>query len=243
MNRQARTHVQVDEPAAAMAIRPWLASRMVGDLDPKATVRLGYDSASRLYRGDDDFPERYSPWIARLAEELSSGGHLLDLGCGCGVPLARELSHRGIAVTGVDISEVQIARARELVPNATFIVADATVVTFTPARFDAVCSLYALIHLPQDEQRLVIDRIGQWLKPGGLFLATVGHTAWTGEQASWLGGSAPMWWSHPDEATYRTWIEAAGMTVQDQRFIADGLSGHTLFIATRPKHSSTNLSP
>jgi SAM-dependent methyltransferase len=93
-----------------------------------------------------------------------------------------ELSRRSIAVTGVDISEIQIARARELVPNATFIVADASAVNFAPASFDAVSTLYALITSLMTIQRLVIDRIGQRLKPGGLFLATVGHTAWTGEQ-------------------------------------------------------------
>ena len=204
---------------------------MAGDLDPKTIVRLGYDSASRLYRDDDDFPSAYAPWIARLSEAVPPGGQLLDLGCGCGVPVARELARRGVAVTGIDISEVQIARARELVPNACFMEADACDVNFAPSTFDAVCSLYTLIHLPQDEQRLVIERIGQWLKPAGLFLATVGHLAWTGAQDNWLGGTAPMWWNHPNAATYREWVEAAGMTVLDQRFIPDGASGHTLILA------------
>ncbi len=147
------------------------------------------------------------------------------------MPVARELASRGVAVTGIDISEVQIARARELVPNACFIEADACDVNFAPSTFDAVCSLYTLIHLPQDEQRLVIERIGQWLKPAGLFLATVGHLAWTGSQDNWLGSTAPMWWNHPNAATYREWVEAAGMTVLDQRFIPDGASGHTLILA------------
>jgi SAM-dependent methyltransferase len=216
-----------------------LAVLVVDDLDPKAVVRSGYDRASWLYRGDDDFPQPYAPWIARLAEEVPSGGQLLDLGCGCGVPLAREMARRGIGVTGVDISEIQIARARELVPNATFIEADACDVDFDSAAFDAICSLYTLIHLPHDEQRLVIERIGRWLKPGGILLATVGHTAWTGTQDNWLGGSAPMWWSHPDQATYRTWIESAGLTVLDQQFIPDGPSGHTLFIAKVTQSGST----
>jgi SAM-dependent methyltransferase len=205
----------------------------MADPDAKAIVRLGYDSVSLRYRGDDDFPEPYVGWIARLAESTSPGGRLLDLGCGCGVPVARELSRVGVAVTGVDISEVQIDRARQLVPAATFVVGDVADISFAPASFAAICSLYALIHLPQDEQGRVIERIGQWLEPGGLFLATVGHTAWTGEQDRWLGGSASMWWSHPDEATYRGSIESAGLEIHDQQFIADGSSGHTLFAARR----------
>ena len=206
----------------------------MGDLDAKRTVRLGYDSASLLYRGDDDFPEPYAEWIARLIQSAPSGAQLLDLGCGCGVPVARELSRHGTVVTGVDISDVQIARARRLVPGATFVAADIAEVSFALASFEAVCSFYALIHLPHDEQRRVIDRIGQWLKPGGVFMATVGHTAWTGEEPRWLGGDAAMWWSHPGETTYRSWIESAGMEVHEQLFIPEGSSGHTLFVAARP---------
>ncbi len=43
------------------------------------------------------------------------GSDRLDLGCGCGTPGARLLSER-FRVTGVDISDVQIERARALVP-------------------------------------------------------------------------------------------------------------------------------
>jgi 2-polyprenyl-3-methyl-5-hydroxy-6-metoxy-1,4-benzoquinol methylase len=205
----------------------------VGDVDPKQIVRLGYDSASLLYRGDDDYPAQYADWIARLQQGVLRGARLLDLGCGCGVPVAKELARHGASVTGVDISDVQIARARRLVPGATFLAADIAEISFAPASFDAVCSFYSLIHLPHDEQRQLIDRIGQWLKSGGMFIATVGHTAWTGEEARWLGGDAAMWWSHPAETTYRSWIESAGMEIHDQLFVPEGSSGHTLFVATR----------
>lgn len=206
----------------------------MSERDPKAIVRLGYDSASLRYRRDDDFPDRYKPWIEHLVRSMPRDGHLLDLGCGCGVPVAREVARTGISVTGIDISEVQIARARQLVPDGTFFVADFSEIAFPENSFDAICSFYALIHLPQDEQRHVIKRIGRWLTPGGQFLATVGHEAWTGEQAGWLSGTAAMWWSHPDDATYRSWIESAGMQIDDQQFVADGRSGHMLFAARRP---------
>jgi len=43
----------------------------------------------------------------------------------------------------VDISDVQIERARRLVPGATFIRADVTEIDFPAAGFDAVVCLYA----------------------------------------------------------------------------------------------------
>jgi SAM-dependent methyltransferase len=99
--------------------------------------------------------------------------------------------------------------------------------------FDAVVSFFALIHVPLADQAGVIARVGRWLRPDGRFLATVGHAAWTGAETDWLGGGADMWWSHPDVATYRAWIESAGLTIDEERFVPEGAGGHTLFVATR----------
>jgi SAM-dependent methyltransferase len=150
------------------------------------------------------------------------------------VPLAHDLAAVGYAVTGVDLSAVQVERARQLVPAARILHADATEVSFAPASFDAVVSLYLLIHLPLDEQPLLLGRIGGWLRPGGWFLATAGQRAWTGTEEAWLGGQAPMWWSQADAATYRTWIERAGLAVVAQEAVPEGDAVHALFWARRP---------
>jgi 2-polyprenyl-3-methyl-5-hydroxy-6-metoxy-1,4-benzoquinol methylase len=201
---------------------------------PKDVVRRGYDALSYRYRGDDEEPERYGTWLAQLQERVPAGGAVLDLGCGCGVPLARDLAASGYAVTGVDLSAVQVGRARRLVPMATFLHADATEVEFPASSFDAVVSLYALIHLPLDEQPPLLARVGRWLRPGGWLLATTGHRAWTGTEDHWLGGDTPMWWSHADEATYRTWIGQAGLSVVAQEVVREGEGAHALFWVRRP---------
>jgi SAM-dependent methyltransferase len=149
------------------------------------------------------------------------------------VPLARDLADGGYAVTGVDLSAVQVERARRLVPAARFLHADMAEVEFPAASFDAVVSLFALIHLPLDEQPPLLGRIGRWLRPGGWLLVTTGHRAWTGTEDHWLGGDAPMWWSHADAATYRSWIERAGLTVVAQDVVPEGDGGHALFWARR----------
>ena len=41
---------------------------------------------------------------ARLAEQLPSGSRVLDLGCGTGLPTARQLTDAGHEVVGVDLS-------------------------------------------------------------------------------------------------------------------------------------------
>jgi 2-polyprenyl-3-methyl-5-hydroxy-6-metoxy-1,4-benzoquinol methylase len=77
----------------------------MGEPNPKDVVRRGYDVLSWRYRGDDEFPQRYGPWVERVLNDIPTRGRVLDLGCGCGVPVVRELTKRGAIFTGVDISE------------------------------------------------------------------------------------------------------------------------------------------
>jgi 2-polyprenyl-3-methyl-5-hydroxy-6-metoxy-1,4-benzoquinol methylase len=202
---------------------------------PKDVVGRGYDALSYRYRGDADALEHYATWLAQLQERVPPGGAVLDVGSGGGVPLARDLAAAGYAVTGVDLSAVQVERARRLVPTARFLHADAGEVSFPASSFDAVVSLYALIHMPLDEQPRLLRRIGRWLRPGGWLLATTGHHAWTGSEDNWLGGEAPMWWSQADAATYRAWIEQAGLSVVTEDLVPEGDGAHALFWARRPR--------
>ncbi len=120
--------------------------------DPKDVVRRGYDAVSVRYDEEYGGEAKYQPWLSELRERIRAGGAVLDLGCGSGLPVARDLTAAGYRVTGVDISPVQIRRARELVPEARFIRGDVAAVGFSPASFDAVVSFFALIHLPLVDQ-------------------------------------------------------------------------------------------
>jgi 2-polyprenyl-3-methyl-5-hydroxy-6-metoxy-1,4-benzoquinol methylase len=205
--------------------------------DPKDLVRRGYDALSWHYRRDDADDGAYGPWLAALRERLPAGAQVLDLGCGCGIPVARSLANAGYAVTGVDFSNVQLQRARRLVPTARLLHADAAKVTFPAATFDAVICLYMLFHLPLAEQPLLLGRIAGWLRPGGWLLATTAKRAWTGIEDGWLSGPAPMWWSQAGAATYRDWIRHAGLELAAEELVPDGLGAgsHPLFWARRPR--------
>lgn len=203
--------------------------------DPKETVRRGFDRVSRAYRADDADEAQYGPWLDLLEKRLAPGADVLDLGCGCGIPVARRLSAR-CAVTGVDLSPVQIERARELVPGATFVCADMSAVEFPAQSFDAIVCLYALIHVPLAEQPAILRAVATWLRPGGILMATFGHGAWTGLEKNWLGvEGGDMWWSHADAGTYRRWLADAGLTVELETLVLErsGSGAHTFFLATR----------
>jgi SAM-dependent methyltransferase len=202
-------------------------------MDPKDIVRRGYDAVSARYDEAYGGAGKYRDLLAELTSRLPAGAAVLDLGCGSGLPAASVLTAAGHQVTGVDFSEVQIARARQHVPAAKFLCADITAVGFAPSSFDAVLSFFALIHVPLDEQPALLARAAAWLRPGGLLVATTGHEAWTGTEENWLDGGVPMWWSHASAAAYRGWIGAAGLTVEREDFLPEGDGGHALFWAAR----------
>jgi len=208
--------------------------------DPKDIVRNGYDLVSIAYRAEvfdrsDPLCIRYSAWLAEMLAVLPPAAAVLDLGCGNGNPASRLLHDAGFAVTGVDISPVQISRARAAMPGVSFICADMSDLAFSPRTFSAVVCFYALIHVPLDEQPAILASIYQWLQPGGYLIATVGAEAWTGVEDDWLGvPGGLMYWSQADTATYLTWCANIGFRLCWSDFIPEGGGGHTLLLVRKP---------
>jgi SAM-dependent methyltransferase len=199
-------------------------------------VRAGYDKLSYAYRADetpDDHGE-YASWVRILTERLPRRAPVLDIGCGCGLP-ATKLLAEWFEVTGVDFSDVQIARAARLIPSARFLCGDITDLSFQEGSFAAIVSFYTIIHMPLEEHPILFRNVASWLRPAGYFLGIVGHDAWTGSDPNYLGvKGAAMCWSHADEATNLQWLQNSGLEVHWKRFVPEGNSGHTLVFAQKP---------
>lgn len=194
--------------------------------DPKHIVEAGYDAIADRFAawqatiegsGEDRF-------LSLLAQALPRSPNVLELGCGARVRAA-ELTVAGGRLTGVDISGEQIRRARERVPGATFVHADVTEATFAPATFDAIVALFVLAHLPRTDIHALLPRAGDWLRPGGWFLTTMGARGW-GEhiEEDWLG--VPMFFSSLDAEESRRLVESAGLEIAQDEVIAQREAGH-----------------
>ncbi len=205
---------------------------------PGRLVRGGWNRVSQIYRSDDSVRdifghefEDYRRWLRPLFDSLPRNAAVLDLGCGCGVPTAAILADR-FRVTGVDVSDVQVERARKLVPRASFLRADMTEVEFPEGAFQAVVCLYSLIHVPLAAQRPLLRKLRRWLVLGGWLILITGHDAFEGVEDDWLGSGTPMYWSHADATTYRVWLQEEGFDVKAQEYVPEGEGGHELFHAT-----------
>ncbi|HET7092051.1 MAG TPA: class I SAM-dependent methyltransferase, partial [Thermomicrobiales bacterium] len=181
--------------------------------DKKRLVAAGYDRIAERYAAwtGDALEGQRARFVALLAATLPAGADVLDLGCATGVPVARALAER-FRVVGVDYSARSIAMARRRVPAATFIHADMTRLDLPPAAFDAVVSFYAITHVPRDEHPALLAAIARWLRPGGVFIASLGAGDDPGTvEADWLG--APMFFSAYDAPANLALVEAAGLDV------------------------------
>ena len=155
--------------------------------DPKVL----WDSVGAAYEtAFADLPAQQASldWITST---LSSSGikqaTCLDIGCGTGRPVCQRLADAGHDVQGIDISEEMINAAKQRVPNASFEVAD--IKSWTPSQsYDVIAVYFSLIsNVTQDEIRQTLQRIYEWLKPGGLFVFATVPVPANNAEIKWMG--------------------------------------------------------
>ena len=180
----------------------------------RRTVESGYDLVAEKYLATKNPRDPLAlAALEGMARDIPDGAPVLDLGCGAGIPATVWLAERGFAVTGVDVSEKQLDLARRFVPEATFLKADMVGLRFEPETFGAVVAFHSIIHVPREEHAALLGKIHGWLRPGGLFLATLTVTGYEGEDEDWEGWGAAMRWSHHDAQTNRQILEEAGFEI------------------------------
>jgi SAM-dependent methyltransferase len=106
------------------------------------------------------------------AAALAPGDRVLDIGCGCGHltrVAARTVTPTGRA-TGVDLSAVMLARAREMAAseelgNVEFVQADAQTADWGPVPYDVAVSRFGVMFF--DDAPAAFTNIARGLAPGG----------------------------------------------------------------------------
>lgn len=177
-----------------------------------------FDAIGERY--DDAFPHKEGQIEAAewLAQSLPAGSRVLDLGCGTGLPTARQLTDAGLKIVGVDLSEGMVTLARERVPEAEFHRVDfADLRPGGPCdlgRFDAVAAFFSLLMLPRAEIPYTLRMIRQLLVPGGLFALSMVEADLDDFPLPFLGGRIRVSGYLRDDL--REVVEAAGFEIVDE---------------------------
>ena len=140
--------------------------------DAQSTHDL-YDSVAAQYDANRSKALFEARWLARFTAALPTGGHVLDLGCGTGDPIARWCMAEGLYVTGVDISGSMLDIARGRWPKGDWRQGDMRDLDLRE-RFDGLIAWNSFFHLSMEEQRNVLPKMAAHLKEGGALMVTVG---------------------------------------------------------------------
>lgn len=157
--------------------------------------------------------------VARvLAGADLSGCSVLDIGCGAGgIDVALVLRHGAAWVSGIDVEEGVLARARAVVAAAglTQKIGLARVtpgpLPFPPQGFDVVFSKDSIVHIP--DKAALMAEVFRVLKPGGRLLANdwlIGHDGPPSPAMAAYIAAEGLDFGMASPAAYRAAMAAAG---------------------------------
>jgi cyclopropane fatty-acyl-phospholipid synthase-like methyltransferase len=178
-------------------------------------LRPAYTALAASYEANRD-QFRMDEVLDDIFARLPQTGHLLDLGCGAGEPVARTFLQRGWRVTGVDFCPAMLDLAGLWVPAMTRIRADMRELSLPGGQFDAVTAVYSLFHIPWTQHPALFARIRDWLKPGGTLLFTYATRDYTGAERfdglkTFMGQS--LYYSHTTPEELCDQLAGAGLPV------------------------------
>ena len=101
-----------------------------------------------------------------LIQNLPANAHVLDVGCGTGVPTARLIADAGFKVMGIDSSSEMVRLAQQKVPNGTFHLMDMLQLPLDGHTFQGMAAFFSLLMLPRADIAPTIRKLTHYLEPG-----------------------------------------------------------------------------
>jgi ubiquinone/menaquinone biosynthesis C-methylase UbiE len=177
--------------------------------DVSSIVEQGYNKIAEDYYAHRDL-NKFNQELEKFSSYLSKNGHILDAGCGAGIPTSRFLVNKGFNITGIDLSERMLELARNNVPEAKFIKMDMNDITFEDNSFDGIVSVYALFHIPKVKHFSIFKRFFEVLKSGGILMINTGISESEGT-SNFFG--VPMFWSNYKPQETLELVKKAGFSI------------------------------
>src|SRR5688572_16379713 len=122
-----------------------------------------FDQIGKLY--DESFVERDEQVAetAWLISQLTPPARVLDLGCGSGLPTARQLIDAGVEVVGLDESAVMLALAERQAPGGHYLQRDLRDIADL-GEFDAAVAFFSFIMLPRRDITPLLSQVRSQLR-------------------------------------------------------------------------------
>ena len=115
-----------------------------------------------------------SSWLDRFSALLPTGGAVLDIGCGSGLPIGRELVRRGFDLTGVDGTPTMLSLFRRNLPDTPTHLMDMRQLALG-RRFSGLLAWGSFFHLSPAQQPPIFARFQAHAGPGAALMFTSGN--------------------------------------------------------------------
>lgn len=196
-------------------------------MKPTDTGRL-YDRIASWWDGREGQSTAGVRFVHAAISLAAGRGSALDVGCGSGGRIADALAGAGFRVTGIDVSEAMLERARQRHPDSRFVAGD--ICEWRPdGRYDLVVAWDSIFHAPHAEQRRVVAKLCDALAAGGAILFTAGGV--DGEITGRMRGEEFYYSSLSDEEYLRTLNERGCKCVLMER--DQHPEDHVVFVAVK----------
>jgi ubiquinone/menaquinone biosynthesis C-methylase UbiE len=138
-------------------------------------VARQYDTVAKEYAdaffGEHDQKPQDREMLRRFAQEIGDRRPVWDLGCGPG-QTSKYLKNLGLEISGLDLSEKILERARTMCPGIFFRRGNILDLTFENDAIAGIVAFYAIVHFTKDQAGMAFREIFRVLQPGGVFLLT-----------------------------------------------------------------------
>lgn len=188
----------------------------VSDASERPSQALVFDRLVERYEpAYSDRPEQARA-VIWLAERLGAGARVLDVGCGSGVPTARQLVDAGIHVVGIDISAAMVSAAAKAVPEAVLHTCD--VLDFTETGYDGAVAFFSLLMLSRSGIQQALSVLHKAIRPGGYLLIGMVEADLDHAPVTFLDTDVRVS-SYPRDDLHRV-VEQAGFDVLETRVVS-----------------------
>lgn len=176
-------------------------------------IRSGYNEAAESYQHLVDQDRPSTPVYQQFKTMVLNKYKIVELGCGDGLPIGKDLLDSGYNYHGIDLSDSQIELARDKIPEYKENFRQGEMLSFCKDTknnsLGGLVSMFAIFHLPRIHHAELFAEILRILKPGAPILFTCHPEGWEGTQTDWLSASE-MYWSHFSYSWYDKTLRELG---------------------------------
>jgi len=129
-----------------------------------------YDSIAREYAeafsGEHENKPRDREILLRFSQEIGDRRPVRDFGCGPG-QTAKYLKDLGVNISGLDLSEKMLARARAIHPGICLRKGNILELEFESGFIAGITAFYAIVHFTDEQVGRALREVLRVLQPGG----------------------------------------------------------------------------